>query len=356
MKTYFERVQEQTSTRFWVNNATREQADLAIAHGAVGCTQNPAYTWKMISHEFEGEFVKAQLLDILEQESDDNEALVTLQRRLIAGVAQRFMPLFEASGGKKGYVSIQGDPFHEDTDTIVRHARANVAASPNLMAKVPVTEDGLRAIEILLGEGVPINATEVMAVRQALDVCGIYNRVAAGLEKPPLVYVSHITGIYDEYLGKTVKSQSISVCPDALWQAGMAIAKKAYHMMRAVCPTMGFIGGGARGLQHFTEMVGADAVVTINWVGTADKLIEQDPVVVQRFLAPVPESVIDELVEKIEDFRRGYFVNAIEPKEYEDFGPVVLFRQTFEDAWQNALDFLTTLRQQSRRANLSSTE
>jgi transaldolase len=138
VKTYFERVQEQTPTRFWVS-ATRDQADLAIAYGAVGCTQNPAYTWKMISHETEGGFVLAQLLDILEQETDDNEALVMLQRQVISGVAQRFMPLFGVSGGKKGYVSIQCDSFHEDTDTIVRHARANVAASPNLMAKVPVT-------------------------------------------------------------------------------------------------------------------------------------------------------------------------------------------------------------------------
>ena len=51
-------------------------------------------------------------------------------------------------------------------------------------------------------------------------------------------------------------------------------------MTRSICPEMGFISGGARGLHHFTEMVGADAVVTINWQGTADTLIQQDPVVV----------------------------------------------------------------------------
>ena len=103
---------------------------------------------------------------------------------------------------------------------------------------------------------------------------------------------------------------------------------------------MGFIGGGARGLHHFTEMVGADCCVTINWKGTADVLIEQDPPVVQRFLQPTPESVIDELLEKIEDYRRGYLINAIKPEEYEEFGPVVLFRTMFEKAWLNALDFV----------------
>ena len=33
---------------------------------------------------------------------------------------------------------------------------------------------------------------------------------------------------------------------------------------------------------------------------------------------------------------KGYFVNAITPEEYEEFGPVELFRNSFEDAWSNA--------------------
>ena len=37
---------------------------------------------------------------------------------------------------------------------------------------------------------------------------------------------------------------------------------------------LGFIGGGVRELQHFTEMVGGDVCITINWKGHADKLIE----------------------------------------------------------------------------------
>ena len=37
----------------------------------------------------------------------------------------------------------------------------------------------------------------------------------------------------------------------------------------------------------------------MNWQGTADLLIEQDPPVVERLFNPVPEYVIDELVEKL---------------------------------------------------------
>ena len=83
-------------------------------------------------------------------------------------------------------------------------------------------------------------------------------------------------------------------------------------------------------------MVGADASVTINWVGTADELLKLDPPVVQRFLQPAPHSVIDELCEKLPDFYKSYFVHAIEPEEYEEFGPVVLFRSMFESSWEKA--------------------
>ncbi len=45
----------------------------------------------------------------------------------------------------------------------------------------------------------------------------------------------------------------------------MSIAKKVHGLVKARKYDCGFIGGGARGLHHFTEMVGADARITIHW-------------------------------------------------------------------------------------------
>ena len=276
-KNYFQRVQAQTSTRFWINNVTREQANVAIDAGAVGCTQNPSYPWKMIDDPKEYSYAMEILDKILITEKDDNEALVKLQKELVAKIAEIFLPMYESSGCKNGYVSIQGDPFKEDTDTILRYARFNREAGPNIMAKIPATEEGLKAIEILAAERVPINATEVMAVKQALDVCEAYEKGTRGLKNPAPIYISIITGIFDEYLHKYVADNAIDVSPDALWQAGISIAKKIYWMVKEKNYPAGFIGGGARGLHHFTEMVGSDCCVTINWKGTADEPISHLP-------------------------------------------------------------------------------
>lgn len=340
VKNYFQRVHEQTPTRFWINNVTKNEGIMAIAAGAVGCTQNPSYAWKMIN-SMEDKICVMKILDgIMMSEDDDNEVLVKLQKELVAIIAELFMPMYLESNGRLGYVSIQGDPFKEDLDSIIRYARFNSEAGPNIMAKIPVTKEGLEAIEILAADGIPINATEVMAVRQALDVCKVYEKAVKGMKNPAPLYFSHIAGIYDEYLKNTTEKECINVSSDSLWQAGLSIAKKIHRIIKEKGYTAGFIEGGARGLHHFTEMVGSDCCVTINWKGTADMLIEQNPPVVQRFLQPTPESVIDELLEKVEDYRRAYLINAIKPEEYEGFGPVAYFRTIFEKAWRDALDFV----------------
>jgi transaldolase len=339
-KDYFHRVTAHTPTRFWINNVTRDEADIAMDAGAVGCTQNPSYVYKMLKHDLEKEYAFG-ILDKVLVETDDNDlAQETLQRELVRGVAARFLPLWEKSNGKYGYVSIQGNPFKEDVENLIRNARFNREAGPNIMCKIPAIEEGLEAIEVLMSEGTPINATEVMGVRQAMDVCDVYDNVASKMKNPPPVYISHITGIYDEYLGKYVKDNGIGISSDTMWQAGMIIARKVRRIMDERNSGVGFIGGGARGLHHYTEMVGADCCVTINWKGTAEELIKLDLPVVDRFHIRTPDSVLDELLEKVEDFKRGWMVNGLKADEYEEFGPVVLFRESFESAWSGAVELI----------------
>lgn len=344
VKGYFHRVKELTPTRLWINNVTREQAQLAIDNGAVGCTQNPSYTWKMLTHETEKTYALDFLKGILRSEPDDNEALIKLQRELVGGIAKVFKTVFDKSQGNDGFVSIQGDPFLEDKDSIIRFARFNRQAGENIMAKIPVVEGGLEAIRTLIDERIPINATECMAVRQVLDVCEIYEAATKNMVNPAPLYFSVITGIFDEHMANAVNRDGIDITDDILWQAGMVVAKKIYQIVKERGYNCHYVSGGARGLHHFTEMVGADCAVTINWNGSADKLIEQNNPVISRFFNPVPFSVVDELEEKIPEFGKAYHINAIQPSEYEEFGPVVLFRTQFESAWKNALKMITSLR------------
>jgi transaldolase len=158
------------------------------------------------------------------------------------------------------------------------------------------------------------------------------------------MYYSLITGIYDEWLTKEVVAEGIDISPDILYQAGMAIAKKVYRFVRDKGYQLGFIGGGVRGLQHFTEMVGGDVCITMNWQGHAEELLKLDQPVVARLFNPVQDHVLDELLTKVPAFFQAYMENGLTVDEYEEYGPVEYFRGMFISAWENTLELIAQRR------------
>ncbi len=341
MEPYFIRVSEQTPTRFWINNPTRWQARAAIENGAKGCTNNPSYTQKMIDHPQESEHAYRLLDETMLMHKGKWEIAEEFQRKIVKPISDLFMPMFQATKGQHGYVSIQGDPINEDDpECIIKGARINRQLAPNICCKIPTTIPGIKAMETLVGENIPINATEIFGVAQFVAICENYMRVAKATNHKPMFYMSHITGIYDDHFRNYVRKHDVDITPDVLYQAGLAIARKVYSLMIERNYPCVFIGGGARGLHHFTEMVGGKVCITINWEGTADMLISQDNPVVYRLFNPVPAYVIDELMEKLPDFKRGYLEDGLEPEEFEDFGPVQLFRSSFTTSWNRILDLI----------------
>lgn len=342
---YFHRVHRYSPTMFWINNPTREEARLAIQNGALGCTNNPSFSHKMLSQPSESAQARKYLEEAIKATNDDDESAAIYQRKLIKPLQELFFPMWLESHGVHGYVSIQGDPIHEhDEKVIIAEARKNGALGKNIAIKIPCTKAGLTAMETLIPEGYPINATEIMSIAQGIELCEMYDSISRKANKTPPIWLSFITGIYDEYLENYVRDNKIDIDGDIVRQAGMAATRKMYQIIqdRHYAPVI--IGGGARQLRHFTEMVGGHHVVTINWKGTADILIEQNPDVVHRFFNPVPPLVIDELLEKLPDFRKGWDTKGLAVEEYETFGPVELFRSMFLKSWNSVLQEIRTVR------------
>lgn len=342
---YFKRVSAQTATKFWVNNVTVEQAKLGIEAGAAGATQNPAYLSKVVGTSSDAQVVDEMLQSLIKEESDDSEVLARLQSMQIDKIAEVFLPVYEKSNGQEGLVSIQADPFKENTEDILRYAHMHRANYPNIICKIPVVKEALPALEQLIREHVPVLATEVMSLDQALTFNEIVEKVYADDPTIGPVYMAHIAGIFDEQLQADVKDGDIDVSSDALWQAGISVAKKIKKIFDAKQSKIRFMDGGARGLHHFTEMVGVDGYVTINWKGTADKLLEQDPVVIDRFCAPVCPTVIDELIDKVPNYRKAYCYKSLSPEEYASFPPVVRFRNSFEKGWKAGVEYVKAFRE-----------
>jgi transaldolase len=120
---------------------------------------------------------------------DPEEIVFALAIDDLVRAADLLLPVYHASAGVDGFVSIEVSP------TLVDDAAATVAAGlalfaradrPNVMIKVPGTTAGLRAVEELLFAGIPVNVTLLFSPEQYTAAAETYvrameRRLAVGL-------------------------------------------------------------------------------------------------------------------------------------------------------------------------------
>ena len=340
---YFKAVIRQTATRLWINNPTAEDVRQGIEAGAIHCTTNPTYAAKMLSRPESHDMALSVVDDVLVSCADDDKAAALIQRRLVAEMARGFMPLYESSQGREGLVSIQMDPrLEKEAAAIVAEALADFEAFPNCIAKIPVIPSGLQAIDCLVRLNKPVIATEIMGIAQALEACAVYRRASEESGFCPAFFVTHISGILDDELKAEAQARGVEVSPEAMYIAGCAVAKKQYRIMQERGLPGILLGGGARGPQHFTEMLGGPVHVTLNWAGTALELEQNPPALEPQFDRPAAQELIDELKAKLPTFARAYDEEGLKPGEFHDFPPVVRFRNQFLKGWE---ELLATIRE-----------
>lgn len=157
-----------------------ELARLIQEDGLKGVTSNPSIFEKAIA----GSTDYAAALDELRGRPDLGAMGLYehLAVRDIQDAATVLRPVYEATGRRDGYVSLEVSPtLAHDTQRTVEQARRlwKTVARDNVMIKVPGTPEGVPAIEQLTGEGININVTLLFDLEA-------YERVAlaylAGLE------------------------------------------------------------------------------------------------------------------------------------------------------------------------------
>lgn len=169
----------------WYDNIRRAMVtsgDLRklIDLGVTGVTSNPTIFEKAIigSSDYDDELKK------LENHGSDlksvYEKLVVKDVQMAADILR---PVYDATNTKDGYISLEVDPtLAEDRSGTIEEARRlfDLVGRPNLMIKVPATNQGISAIETLIADGININTTLIFSTRQYKAVAEAY---ISGLEK-----------------------------------------------------------------------------------------------------------------------------------------------------------------------------
>jgi transaldolase len=335
-QTYFTQLLTETPTRVWVNNPTVEEIGLALEQGAVGCTTNPAYGANLLRR------APDQILPIIAEcvRLSPDDALVgdLVQQRLVARIVERFRPLYDASGGHEGFVSIQGAP-EADTNSvhIVEEARAGHAIGPNVAPKFPATGPGLGAFEAMVAEGCPTIVTEVFSLAQFIETCERYLRVSNRTGRRPPFFISPITGIFGDHLKALAATKGLVVAKGDMELAGVALSRACYALAQERRYPVTLLCGGARIPFDLTGLVGGALHATINWNTFADVMASSSPFAA-GIAEPIDPAAIERLTASFDDVRRALLLDGLTVEEFEDFGPVQHFRNVFIAGWRQVVE------------------
>jgi transaldolase/glucose-6-phosphate isomerase len=148
--------------------------------GLKGMTSNPSIFEKAMGH---GENYDAGFRELAAKGDVDAQTIYeSLAIQDIQQAADLLRPVYDATKGLDGYVSLEVSPYLAlRTDETVAEARRlwKMVDRPNLMVKVPGTVQGTPAIRTLIGEGMNINVTLLFSQQAYQDVAEAY---IAGLE------------------------------------------------------------------------------------------------------------------------------------------------------------------------------
>lgn len=213
--------------------------------GLKGMTSNPTIFDKAIggSNDYDEQFTSLALAG---KNADEIYEILTTDDIKTACDALR--PLYDASGGRNGFVSYEVSPRLAAQDaqgTIdAAHRYFKLIDRPNLMIKVPATPTGLIAVERLIGEGLNINITLMFSMKHYEAVAEAYIR---GLERraqsrQPLdriasvasVFVSRVDTLADKRIEEKLKADGADRIGELRGAAAVANAKLIYDRFKQI--------------------------------------------------------------------------------------------------------------------------
>jgi transaldolase len=159
-----------------------------------------------------------------------------------------FLPVYEATNGADGYVSIEVSPVSaNDAHATIAEAQRLWAMvdRPNVMIKVPGTAEGSIAVRTLIGAGMNVNITLLFAIeahRRVIDayLAGLEDRVTAGkpidrIASVASFFVSRVDTEVDKRLD-ALAAKATGETKDRLLalrgKAAIANARLAYQLFR----------------------------------------------------------------------------------------------------------------------------
>ncbi len=310
-------------TVLWTDSFSVEDHRIGLENGMRGVTTSPTWVSKMMCLE-PLENHRDLILMLHHEHPEYNEAELTWAWTLQMGRQRSriMLPLWKKGNPHEGRFSIQTSIYeYNNYDRILQMAREVNACGPNMQVKIPCTENGIKAIEQATYEGISCMGTQCYSVDQALAAAEAVERALNRREKEGLSndmlnpMIALLPGMQDDAVKANAEKNGLTIHPDALNWAGIAVAKKTMKLLQErnyrIRPLIAYY----RSMLHWTQFIGADVALSIpmRWQ--------------KRFVCSDAEI-------------RDYYHDEIEPWKIEELKKIPLFVQAYEEGSTIPADFV----------------
>jgi len=187
--------------------------------------------------------------------------------------ARMLRPIFEATCGEFGHVSLQLSPKNAfDADVMIREAlwvweelKAELGEHPNCVFKVPGTQAGIAVAIALTARGIGVNVTVNFALPQQIAFASAIERGRA-----PVSYRTQMDGRLDDPVGDELCEAGVLDWEEVKTWATTAIRQREYRLLSA-CTEHGGMGckksrplpASGRGPWNITRSVHSESEVPL---------------------------------------------------------------------------------------------
>ncbi|MEM7145332.1 MAG: transaldolase family protein [Verrucomicrobiota bacterium] len=225
---------------WWNDSCEPDHLAEAVAKGASGATSNPVIVEAAVSSNKERWM--PVVVDLSASYPNDSAEEITW--RLISEMgrqaAEILEPVYKASGGTKGFLSLQVNPeLAADADSMFEHAVQLAAVAPNIAIKVPSTKPGFDAAERLVARGISVNTTVSFSVAQAMAAAeaierGLDQFEAAGNDPESIhPYVTIMVGRVGDYLNRIAEGRGgVEIDEESVILSGVWVFRQAARLFR----------------------------------------------------------------------------------------------------------------------------
>lgn len=225
----------------WLDDLSRERltsgnlAELIKTHNVVGVTTNPTIFAGALS---KGAAYAEQMRELAAAGASVEEAVFAATCDDVRAACDVFAPVYKASNGFDGRVSIEVDPrLARDAEGTAKMARElyERVGRENVMIKIPATQEGLRPIAETLAAGISVNVTLIFSLIRYREVINAY---MLGLEQAlengkDLSTIHSVASFFVSRVDTEIDARLEAAGGDAVQlkgKAGLANARLAYEV------------------------------------------------------------------------------------------------------------------------------